>query len=119
MKIPNAEKAFVEKQKLTSYLFKLTHKVGYSKAKFFRANGFNESNLAYFESELLKVASENEVSEIEQTSFGNFGNLYVIVGSIDAPNGQKIRVRTVWEIREGAENPRLVTAYPESKPTKV
>jgi aspartate/tyrosine/aromatic aminotransferase len=111
MKLPNAEKAYVEKQKLTGYLLNLSHPVGFSKAKFFRANGFNESNVAYFENELLKLAIQNEVAEIEETSFGK---VYVVIGSIDAPNGQKLKVRTVWEIRDDAENPRFVTAYPES-----
>ncbi len=111
MTLPNAENAFIEEQKLTDYLLNLNHKVGFSKAKFFRARGYDESNIQRLESELLKLAIQNEVSEIERT---DFGAKYVILGEIDTPSGQKATLRTVWQIRNGEEYPRFITAYPET-----
>lgn len=111
MKMPNAEKAFIEKRKLGDYLLNLNHKVGFSKAKFFRARGYDESNITRLESDLLNIAIQNEVAEIEIT---DFGTKYVVFGDINAPNGRPSIVRTVWVIRKGEDYPRFVTAYPET-----
>jgi hypothetical protein len=49
MKLPNGEKAYVEPEKLLPYLLNESHKVGWAKAKYFRAVGFNELNVKLLE----------------------------------------------------------------------
>ena len=45
MKLPNRENAYIPPRKLTEYLLSETHSIGKSKAKFFRAIGFDEENV--------------------------------------------------------------------------
>lgn len=49
MKIPNSQNAFIPLSKLRDYLLSETHAVGKSKAKLFRAKGFNTSNINLLE----------------------------------------------------------------------
>ena len=41
---------------------------------------------------------------------------YEILGQLTGPNGVTGWVRTIWIVRHGEENPRLVTLIPEEKP---
>lgn len=112
MQLPNRAKAFVQSGKLTSYLLSETHIVGGAKAKFFRALGFNESNLDVLEAELLKIAKTLPVKEIKETIYGP---KHVIIGSIATPTGRSVNILTVWIIDKGKSNPRFVTARPYKK----
>ena len=110
MKLPNRERAQVPKRKLTKYLLSLSHPVGGPKARFFRSHGFDDTSVDRLRAELLGVAQRGEVVETEETAHGT---KYVIVGSLLAPGGEEISVRTVWIIETpGVSDPRFVTAYP-------
>ena len=41
-----------------------------------------------------------------------FGPRYEVEGRLDCPNGRRPRMRSVWQMEEGAVAPRLITAYP-------
>ena len=112
LQLPNRINAFVQPSKLTEYLLLETHPDGGSKAKFFRALGFNETNLKLLESELLNVARKIPAREIIETVHGV---KYVIVGSISTPVGKSVTILTVWIIDKGKIAPRLVTARPYKK----
>lgn len=86
-----------------------THGIGKSKAKFFRALGFDEGNAHLLEKGLLTIA-KNEV--VRETVVTEYGIKYVIDGSIAVPNGRSANVRTIWMIETKVEKPRFVTAYP-------
>jgi hypothetical protein len=58
-------------------------------------------------------ATENEVSETEET---RFGIRFVIDGPLSAPDGTVLNVRSAWFIDAGGETPRFVTAHPLPKP---
>lgn len=107
--MPNKEKAFIELPKLTDYLLSESHAVGKSKAKFFRELGFSQDNVAILEQELLKLACFEDVTETITTVHGI---KYVIIGTINSPNGKIVNILTVWIIDIGQENPRFVTARP-------
>ncbi len=109
MKLPNCERAIVPVEKLTDYLLSLTHAVGGSKARYFRAIGFDEENVGTFERNLLEIAQSNEIVD-EKTSA--YGVKYVIDGILETPGGEEIYLRTVWIIETGQAAPRFVTAYP-------
>ncbi len=109
MHLPFSEKAFVPTRKLTDYLLSETHAVGKSKAKFFRAVGFNESNVTLLKEGLLAIAQRQPVANVVQTAYGS---KYVIDGPLQTPRGFVIHVRTIWIVENEATQPRFVTAYP-------
>ena len=60
MKIPHNEKSYVSEQKLTEYLLSETHAVGKSKAKYFRALGYNEANFRKLQEALINSSLHPE-----------------------------------------------------------
>lgn len=55
MQLPSKGKAYIPPGKLMGYLLSETHAVGKSKAKFFRALGFDETNVTQLEEGLLAI----------------------------------------------------------------
>lgn len=109
MKLPNRENAYIPLSKLTDYLLSESHVVGRSKAKFFRALGFEETNIEMLERGFLTIArNENVLEEISSPH----GMKYVIDGTLQTPIGKNISIRTVWIIDTGQDRPRFVTAIP-------
>ena len=108
MKLPNAHAAFVPPDKLTSYLLALTHPVGGSKARFFRAHGFDETNTEKLEAGLLAIARSADAEATQSP----YGTKYVVDGYLLTPRGERVRVRTVWIVDQADPRPRLITAYP-------
>jgi hypothetical protein len=49
MRLPNAERAVIERRKLSEYLLSETHPVGKFKAQFFKKLGFKQANVEQFE----------------------------------------------------------------------
>ena len=109
MKLPNWEDAYVPEAKLLEYLLSETHPVGRWKARFLAAFGFDKTNVAVLEQNLLALAHDQEVIE---TIPSVYGTKYVIDGTLQTPTGNPLQVRTVWVIDTGQNRPRLVTAYP-------
>ena len=110
MKLPHADNAYADEQKITAYLLDPGHREGGSKARFFLAFGFRASEWRVFESALIEHAQTHDVVEVEHTSYGV---KYVIIGSIETPDGRNPeRVRVVWQFDHGSSRPRLVGAYP-------
>jgi hypothetical protein len=109
MQLPNRENAYVPLPKLTEYLLSETHAVGRSKAKFFRSLGFNETNTAILEQQLLIIAHNQAIVEVTTSTHGT---KYVVDGMIETPAGNSVRVRTIWIIEVGQDRSRFVTAYP-------
>jgi hypothetical protein len=112
MKLPNGEKAVVERVKVLDYLLNPAHPDNGGKAGFFMAMGFKADNWAALALVLRKLAVEAEVSERLETSHGM---KYVVVGTLDTLSGKSSRVRTVWIVDRGSDIPRLVTAYPNKE----
>jgi hypothetical protein len=109
MRLPNADHAFIAPAKLAGYLLSGTHPAGQSKAKFFRAVGFDETTLAVLQAGLLSIAKECEVTHVSSSSHGM---KYIIDGALSTPAGYVVSIRTIWIIDTGQETPRFVTAYP-------
>jgi hypothetical protein len=107
MKLPHCENAEVPQRKLLDYLLDEAHPFGSAKARFFRALGFDEENIDSFQRALLSLASSAEVPDCVESPFGT---KYVIDGSLTAPGGELVGVRTVWIIESGSVRPRFVTA---------
>jgi len=109
MKLPNARDATVDRKKLESYLLSSAHPIGRSKAQFFRAVGFSESDAAILGRALLDAAITGEVVE---TTKSPHGVKYTVAGLLATPSGRQVKLRTIWIVEAGDARPRLVTAYP-------
>jgi hypothetical protein len=86
-----------------------THAVGKTKATFFRALGFNETNTPLLERQLLVLGHSTPVQDVVPSPHGI---KYIIEGVLAAPRGASPRIRTVWILETGETAPRFVTAYP-------
>ena len=109
MRLPNAELAVVEREKITDYLLNPEHRHGASKARFFRQCGFEVGDWEAFAAALREHGQTHVVNFVRHTLWGP---RYEIDGELNAPDGRRPRIRTVWQFDEGQIAPRLITAYP-------
>ena len=109
MKLPDAEQGVVARAKITDYLLSPTSPRGASKARFFRQFGFQVAEWEVFAAALRSHCRQHEVVEMLETEYGI---QYVIIGSIETPDGRNPRIRTVWQVDYGSDYPRFITARP-------
>jgi len=109
VKLPNAERAFVEEAKITGYLLSLDNVDGRPKAVFFLRFGFSPLAWEAMASALVRHGNEYEIERLARRPHGM---QYTVVGRLHCPDGRLPFVRTVWMVRNGEDVPRLVTAYP-------
>lgn len=107
--LPHADRAVVPEHKVTGYLLSEAHPDGRGKARFFSGYGFSALEWQSLAAALRRHAEDHPVAEIVETAFGV---RYVVDASLQAPDGRKPEVRTVWFIEREGASPRLVTAYP-------
>ncbi len=112
MRLPNAEKAHVEPAKITRYLLSLNSESGWSKAKFFMEFGFNQEEWRRLEQAFLVHGNSHEVVRVIETQHGT---KFTVDGALQTPDGRNPRVRTVWMIYHGADEPWLITAHPRRR----
>jgi hypothetical protein len=112
MRLPNAEKAIIERRKLTEYLLSETHPTGRFKAQFFKKLGFEQANVEKFEEWLRSIALNESVTEVVSSPYGV---KYIVDAQITIPSAERVRVRTVWIVEWNDDRPRFVTAYPISR----
>jgi len=89
MKLPNAENAVVEREKITDYLLSASHRYGASKARFFGAFGFALEEWWTLAEALRKHGRDHDVTKVRETGFGP---RYEVEGGISAPDGRHPRV---------------------------
>ena len=109
MKLPDAEQAVVAREKITDYLLSPTSPRGASKARFFRQFGFQVAEWEVFAAALRSHCQQHEVVEMLETEYGI---QYVIIGYIETPDGRNPNIRAVWQVDNGADYPRFITARP-------
>jgi uncharacterized protein DUF6883 len=109
MKLPNADRAVVEREKIVNYLLNPMHPYGASKARFFAQFGFDAERWEALAKALHEHGQRHDISKLKQTGFGP---RYEVEGELNAPDGRRPRVRTVWQLDVGQIAPRLITAYP-------
>ena len=112
MRLPNAQRAWVEREKITEYLLSTSSPGGQSKAIFFLQFGFNADSWNEFATALKLQGSTQEVVLTEET---DYGTRYYVDGIIETPDGRNPRVRTIWQIDTGTDYPRLITTYPRGR----
>ena len=109
MKLPYAEQAQVDREKITEYLLSDEHPDGSNKARFFKRFGFRTEGWETLALALRTHASSHPVVKIVESQFGV---RYTVEGEIETPDGRNPHVRTVWVIETNSTQPRFITAYP-------
>jgi hypothetical protein len=112
MKLPNANKATVQREKIVDYLLNRAHPDNSGKAEFFEALGFRRKEWKNLAAAFLALARQTELA---QSMKSPHGRKYVIVGWIESPGGKSPLVKTIWIVDSRVETARLVTAYPHNE----
>jgi hypothetical protein len=108
VKLPNAERAVVDIDKLRNYCLNFDHRRGCHKARVFKASlGLTIDNAEDLRKALLEAAIANEALPAEHDEYGR---RYVIDFMASGPSGQAM-VRSSWIIRNGEDFPRLTSCY--------
>ncbi|RIK15444.1 MAG: hypothetical protein DCC52_18700 [Chloroflexi bacterium] len=110
MKLPNREKAVIAPDKLTDYLLNVEHKRGATKARLLIQFGYNSANWQQLDADIRLYHLNTEVDLVKQTVYGM---RYEIRASLQTPSGRALMVRTIWQIDQGADVPRLITLFPD------
>jgi hypothetical protein len=108
LKLPDAERAEVSREKVEGYLLSWSHPVGSAKARYFASRGYRAESPEIFERDLKRIA---QVGDVRSTQESSWGTKYVVVGQVSAPDSDPIELATIWIVEEGGR-PILVTAYP-------
>jgi len=111
-KLPNADQAVIQREKLTGYHFSRAHPVGRFKAQFFAKMGFQSDNWLSFEAALRTQHLTENAQLVEASSFGK---KYEIRAILKGPLSPPQMIVSVWIIETGELIPRFVTAYPGGK----
>lgn len=112
LKLPQLDQATIRSEKISDYLLSPTHPVGRHKARFFQQFGFAQSNPETLRSSLLAHARLYEAALLGES---RFGKRYAIDGPLQSPDGRNPRLRVIWFIESGKEEPKFVTAHPLRK----
>ena len=109
MNLPNANVAEVPENKIVGYLLSTTHTAGKSKAAFFGKHGFVVANWQALAWALREHATKNPVLQADETAFGK---RYIVDGTLLAPDGTVLNVRSVLFMTTETTIPRFATAHP-------
>ena len=110
-RLPDCEKARINDNKLYKYLLNSNHPDGKSKARFYERIGYTSDKGEQLRAELLRLACSGLVDKEMPI---RVGSKYVVIGSINAPNGKTYPLLTVWAVEPPDNEPRLITAYPNN-----
>jgi hypothetical protein len=110
MKLPNAEQARIDREKIVDYLLNPEHRRGASKARLLLAFGYSPDAWEQLANDLRRYHCSTEVSEVRDT---DYGKRFEIRAAIVTPSGRSLTVRTVWQIDTDDTTPRLLTLYPD------
>ncbi len=108
MRMPNAERAYVDRAKLRDYCLNRDHPRGRHKARVFEsALGLTDQHVDLLRDTLLFIARSVDA---QPSSRDIHGERYVL----DFPmtvGANHARVRSAWMIRSGEDYPRLTSCY--------
>jgi hypothetical protein len=103
---PDFDHAFVDREKIVDYLLTTLDDVGIAKARFFGSIGFST---AKWDALALALRQHAALSTLRR-QISPWGTKIVATGLIDAPNGRRYKIVSVWI--ETGDGPRFVAAYP-------
>ena len=94
---------------MTRYLLNTRHKRGSTKARLLAQFGYTFQNWRRLEVD-IRSNLDTEVDLVRPTEYGT---RYEIRMTLQTPLGVPLTVRTIWQIDDGREVPRLITLYPD------
>lgn len=108
MRVPNADRAVIDREKLSDYCLNREHQRGRHKARVFAsALGLTIDDVEQLRDALLiAVQSEDGVATLRD----EFGQRYV-VDFIMETTFRQASVRSIWIIRTAEDFPRLVSCF--------
>ena len=109
MRLPGAERAYVDPAKVRDYLLSPVHPQGRFKADFFRGLGYTRARWPRLQQDFKDGATSDGATPAALTVFGQFFELRVM---LRGPSGRAALLVTIWIIRREEDFPRFVTAYP-------
>jgi hypothetical protein len=108
MKLPHADRAIVDINKLLNYSLNSSHDVGKHKARVFQAAlGLTIDDAGWLRERVLQAV---HVEEAVAGSPSRFGDKYIIDMTVVRGEHQA-KVRTSWIIEHGTDFPRLTSCY--------
>lgn len=108
MKLPNADRAVVEIEKLRDYCLNFDHPRGRHKARVFAASlGLTADHADELREHLLQVVL---TADATTTEHDDYGQRFVVDFDLAGPRGSA-RVRSSWIVREQEDFPRLTSCY--------
>jgi hypothetical protein len=110
MKLPNADNAIIEEDKLVSYLLNPNHRRGGSKARLLNSLGYGATEWQRLAHDLR---NQHLISDIVEQQATAWGDRYDIVAPLAGPIGDTMMFHSIWQIDLGSDRPRLITMYPE------
>jgi hypothetical protein len=113
MKLPDAERAFVDIAKLRDYCLNPNHPEGKHKARVFLEKlGLTKNDAVRLRTAILEAILEADATEQRPTGYGR---RFVVDFELSVPEGKFILstalVRTAWIIRNDEDFPRLTTCF--------
>jgi hypothetical protein len=112
MKLPGAERAIVDVEKLRSYSLSPTHLRGRHKARVFAsALKLLQSEAEWLRARLLEAALHGDAMEVEADEYGK----RYILDFECVKEGRAVYIRSGWIVRRDEDFPRLTTCYVLSK----
>ncbi len=108
MKLPNTDRAIVDRRKIVDYCLNLDRDEGLHKARLFQTLiGVDRDNSDLL-IDALRVAAVG--SDALVGAADKYGRRYVVEFELSGPRGEAV-VRSAWIVRAGEELRRLVTCY--------
>ncbi len=108
MRLPNAERAVVDLEKLSGYCLNSDHPRGKHKARVFAAAlGLTTNDADMLRDALLDAVQS---ADAEPTLLDRYGQQYRIDFGMETAVGQAT-VRSYWIVRSGEDFPRLATCF--------
>jgi hypothetical protein len=109
MQLPNHTLAIIAREKLTEYLLNIRHKRGGTKARLLAQFGYTVQHWRRLEADIRSSLD----AEVDRVRLTGYGTRYEIRMTLQTPRGVPLTVRTIWQIDNGRESPRLITLYPD------
>jgi hypothetical protein len=106
-KLPNAVSASTTQEKLQGYLLNSNHPVGGNKAKVIRSVlGYHYQNWDVLADKIYRAVQDASVVRIMKTRYGVKYETHLL---IEGEKGKSLLMRTIWQIDNESDIPRLVT----------
>ncbi len=107
-RLPNADRAVLDVQKLERYCLDPAHPRGRHKARVFRnALGIGQRDATWLRDALLAGARQAQAQEIEADVYGTRWRADI---EVRRQNRHSV-IRTLWIVRPDEETPRFVTCW--------